>query len=87
MTYPLVQFPTWSELIEQLEKQDITFHKTDCQLESTDGCEPISYFQRENVGRYVVCFDDAQERVMPSVLRSLCAALKVDPAEFGLHLG
>jgi hypothetical protein len=87
MPYPLVQLPTWKELIEQLSGHGVSFKRSECELKSSDGCEPISYFEQENVGRYVVYFDNDQERVMPSVLRSICAALKIDPSEFGLDLG
>ena len=57
---------------------------------------PISYsprrlgvLERDVSGQtldYVTDMEDA-DRVLPSTLRSICARLKIDPADFGLVLG
>jgi hypothetical protein len=88
MAYPFVQHPTWKQLIEQFEGQGVSFNKTDSQLESPEGdCESICYFEKSGVGKYAVSFEDENERVAPTVVRSICAALDVEPAVFGLTLG
>lgn len=51
---------------------------------------PIDYFERTVEGKKYLCvvsIENDNEVVTPSVLRSVCKRLKIDPAEFGLHLG
>jgi hypothetical protein len=51
---------------------------------------PVTYFERivdENTLTAVVVFESDDDRVPPSVVRSICKLLKIDPAPFGLDLG
>jgi hypothetical protein len=80
----MIKCPTWSELIEQLSEHGIVFHESEEILQAPDGeQEKIKYFEC-GAAHYVVCFCDSNERVVPSQIRSICAAFNIDVAKFWL---
>jgi hypothetical protein len=47
------------------------------------------YFEHvteEGTFRYVVVIEDESERLLPSMMRSLCSGLRISPKFFGLDL-
>ena len=91
MPYPMIQWPRFLEFRERLVAE------LDCEWKTLPDSlaigkgepEPVNYLERIVDGqtrRYAVFIPD-NERIPPSVIRSICAQLKVDPAAFGLHLG
>jgi hypothetical protein len=90
VAYPFTYFNTWRELINLLEKDhNITFQETEEVADAQGTASPIQYFEHKTADRtfrYVVCFDDENERPLPSVLRSLCAGLRLSPKFLGLDL-
>ena len=86
MAYPFIPLPKFIDFKKQLEKG------FNCQFRvDNDGTPfPIQFFERMVDGRKIKCavnFENEQEVLRPSVLRSICARLKIDPKHFGLHLG
>jgi hypothetical protein len=83
--YPFIYFPTWREVIDRLEKEhQITFHQT-----GVGKGVFVQYFEHKTgkeTYRHVVSFSDENERLLPSVMRSLCANLRLSPKFFGLEL-
>ena len=91
MPYPMIPWPTFAEFRDRLVSEFQCEYKElpDSLALATNDPEPVWYFERA-VGdiprRYAVFIAD-DEPVPPSVIRSICARLKVDPSAFGLHLG
>lgn len=91
MAYPLTAFPKFLEFRKRLEEQFSCHYK---QLEGVlyspaGETKPISYFERVVEGEtltYVVVIED-DIILTPTVIRSICNHLKIDPTPFGLHLG
>lgn len=91
MAYPMIQFPTFAEFKDRLTSEfGCEYKQLPHSLAVGDGePQPINYFERVVGGetrRYVVFIPD-DERLVPSVIRSICAALRLNPADFGLNLG
>jgi hypothetical protein len=86
VAYPFVPSITFRAFRERLVAEfGCTFH--------TMGGIPIAggaiqFLQRRVAGQFlnVVCCVADEADVAPSVLRSVCRALRVDPAEFGFEL-
>jgi hypothetical protein len=99
VAYPFIYCPSWREVIDRLQAEhQITFHQTP-PIQAPDG-KPvqisdgenltIQYFEHSANGttfRCVVCFDDENERILPSMMRSICSTLRLSPTFFGLELG
>jgi hypothetical protein len=90
VAYPFIYHPTWREVIDRLKNEcQITFHTTG-KVQSPKGeIAPVQYFEhktKEGVFRHVVVFTDENERLLPSMIRSLCANLRISPKLFGMEL-
>ena len=91
MAYPMIK---WLSFVEFRSKLISEFQCKYLELPHSlaiagSAPEPIKYFERIVDGtprRYAVSIAD-EESIPPSIIRSICARLKVDPAAFGLHLG
>lgn len=91
MAYPFVPLLTLSEFAKKLHSE------FDCELKQTDEpltrdggrSVPIRYFERKTAeGTFQVVVDlNDNDLVQFSVLRSLCAQLRVPVEAFGLDLG
>lgn len=90
--YPFTPTFQYAVLKERLQKE------FDCKLLKLDGqiidlksvAHDVYYFEREVDGKkYRAVAPDLpdDEWVLYSVTRSLCARLRIDPANFGLDLG
>ena len=89
MAYPMVPWPTFSEFRERLVSEFGCryVHVPDGQM-FVNG-NPVGELERKvdgKVRRYAVCYDD-DYRIAPSVVRSICTQLHVDPDAFGMNLG
>jgi hypothetical protein len=99
VAYPFIHCPSWREVIDRLDKEhQIAFHQTPPiqtpegkPLQVADGEDlTIQYFEHKTDAetfRSVVSFVDENERILPSMMRSICASLRISPAFFGLELG
>ena len=91
MSYPFIPFPTLSELEEQLKRFDVK--KSRLVLRHVKCAIPLVgefYHRRLPDGptkRTPVPPLQESDHVTPSVLRSICRNLGIDPAELGLPLG
>jgi hypothetical protein len=91
VAYPLAQMPRFAEFRERLALEfGCTYEQLPDSLVVNDG-EPqaVHYLKRVINGvtlTYAVFIGD-DERVRPSIIRSACARLQIDPAAFGLTLG
>lgn len=86
MAYPFTPLPKFTDFKKQLKKD------FDCQFQiDNDGTPfPIQFFERIVDGKKIKCavnFKNENGVLTPSVLRSICARLKIDSKHFGLHLG
>lgn len=92
MAYPMMKhWPTFSEFrAKVVEQYGGSYKQLPGSLCINDGEPgPIFYLERESGGavrRYSVAIQDS-EQLSPSVLRSLCKRLDIDPKDFGLTLG
>lgn len=86
MAYPMVQWPTFAEFRNRLER--------DFGCRYVEGGEvvvngvPVGWLERDADGstrRYAVTYS-ADCRLAPSVVRSICVQLQVDPEAFGLTI-
>ena len=87
MAYPMVQWPTFGEFRQRLERDFGCRYVADGQV-SVNG-DPVARLERDLNGstrRYAVFYGD-DERLAPSVVRSICAQLQVDSAAFGFPIG
>jgi len=87
----MMQLPTFAEFKYRLSKEfDCAYKVLPGSLSMADGpAEPVNYFERTIGGetfRKTISYPD-DERLMPSVIRSVCDALKIDKSKFGLDLG
>jgi hypothetical protein len=93
MAYPFVQLPTFGEFIGRL-----TSNEYKCSFETdtfpmTDGdgdTHSIHYLKREVDGETIKCvieIEDFDQRLSFTLLRSVCARLKINVKDFGLTLG
>ena len=85
--YPFMQWPTFEELRQRL------LDEYGCKYVPLDGTtlnEAAVYCLERTVDgvvkRYGVMYE-SDERLAPTVVRSICHRLKVDPREFGLTIG
>jgi hypothetical protein len=91
MAYPMMPWPTFADFRARLVAEfGCTYKELPGQL-SVNGCDPetVCYLERkveDEMRRYAVVLKD-DERVAPSVIRSICARLELDPRKFGLTLG
>ncbi|MHB8485493.1 MAG: hypothetical protein ACYDCM_07165 [Candidatus Acidiferrales bacterium] len=92
MAYPFARMPTYAELKGRLQKEfGCKYAKAEGTLTDPQGNKHDVYYFERVVGDKTLranapdLKDD--ERVLWSVIRSLCARLKIDPAPFGLTLG
>ena len=92
MAYPMIQWPMFTEFRDHLVNEvGCKYSQLPGSVSVDDGePRPIFYFERDlgdgDVRRYAVAIPDNQ-RLAPSVIRSICKRLAVDPAMFGLTLG
>jgi hypothetical protein len=92
VAYPMIQWPTFTEFRDRLVNEvGCKYIQLPGSITVDDGePKPVFYFERDlgggNYRRYVVAIPD-DERLAPSVIRSICRLLAVDPAMFGLTLG
>jgi hypothetical protein len=88
--YPLVKAPTWREFVGQLGRFDVELKQTDFVLRDPVGeTEPIRYLERQygvETYRCVVQPLPDEQRLAPSMIRSICLALQIDLAEFGFDV-
>ena len=87
----MIQAPTFADFRDRLVNEiGCKYSQLPGSMSINDGePKPIFYFERDAGGeirRYAVAIPD-DERLTPSVIRSICARLAVDPAKFGLNLG
>ena len=92
MAYPLAKAITYAELKDRLQKEfSCKFLKADGKLTDPEGREhEVRYFERVVEGKTLqVSAPDLadDDRVLYSVIRSLCSRLHIDPTVFGLTLG
>ena len=91
MAYPMIQWPTFPEFRDRLVNEfACKYIQLPASMTINDGePKPVFYFEREfrdEVRRYVVAIPD-DARLEPSVIRTICKRLGIDPAAFGLVLG
>lgn len=85
MAYPFTPLPSFDDFKKRVEKEFGCRFKVD--NEKTPF--PVQFFERTINGKKIKCaisFDNENEILTLSVLRSICARLKIDPVNFGLHL-
>jgi hypothetical protein len=87
----MIQWPLFTEFRDRLLNEfECKYIQLPGAITIDDGDpKPIFYFEREaggEVRRYAVAIPD-DERLAPSVIRSICRRLAVDPKAFGLVLG
>jgi len=87
----MIKWPTFSDFRARLVNDfQCTYRELPGKLSVNDSApQTICYLQREvngEVRRYAVALTD-DERVAPSVIRSICTHLGIDTEEFGLSLG
>jgi len=87
----MMKFPTFGEFRAKVVAEfGAAYKQLPDSLCINDGePEPVHYLERSSNGqvrRYAVAIRD-DEKLAPSVLRSLCKRLDLDPKDFGLHLG
>ena len=91
MAYPFLRGMTFKEFRKRLESEHGCEFKQGSELENQErDTFRISYVTREVDGKEIhraMEFGNDDEFVNPSVVRSTCARLKIDVAEFGYHLG
>ena len=89
MAYPFTPCPPYEVFLEQLTAQGVEIKTTVVTV--NDKPHQISYLTRkDDSGKahyWSLRFSDSGEIVQFQVVRSVCKALKLDPALFGLHLG
>lgn len=90
MGYPFVQFPTFREFRERLENEyNCSFESLERTINNGE-IITIFFFVRIIGDRQLRCsiqnFND-DDRIKPSVLRSICERLEIDPIVFGFTLG
>lgn len=87
MAYPMVQWITFGDFRQRLEGEFDCRYVTDEQV-SVNGTQ-FGELERAIGGRtrrYAVSYTD-EYLLAPSVVRSICAHLHVNPVEFGLTIG
>ena len=92
MPYPFTQAPTFAEFREALERDfGCEYKHVEGEIVTEGGDSfPVTYFERRVDGGAMtaaVAFDSDDVRVQPSVVRTVCRLLKIDPSPFGLDLG
>ncbi len=85
MAYPFIEWPSFGDLRQRLlDEFGCTYDRVGT-INGADTWCLARVVDGEN-RRYGVMYQD-HERLAPSVVRSICARLKVDPKAFGLTLG
>jgi len=87
MAYPFEQAPRFSDFLERLKKVGVELKETKGAL--ADNQQKVAYLYRSIESEpfyYPLSFASDDERVQWTVVRAVCAALKVDPVIFGLSL-
>ncbi|TMA72130.1 MAG: hypothetical protein E6J67_20905 [Deltaproteobacteria bacterium] len=91
MPYPMVQMPTWSDFQARLTGEFKCTFGTQKFPAGTTPLPSVPFVARVVNGTTYRCVFDmpaaSNTRVALSVLRSICAKLRIDPAAFGLVLG
>lgn len=88
MPYPFTCCITWEQLIQQMEGLGVRF--VERKMAVSKGSHLLQYFEHEMDGKTLVHAVDVQDRtdrLLPSVIRELCQALRINPVLFGLNLG
>jgi hypothetical protein len=90
--YPFAPAPKYAALKERLQKEfGCKLLKVEEKIKDLQGVEhDVYYFERKHKGKtYRAVAPDLPDDtfVLYSVVRSLCARLRIDPANFGLTLG
>lgn len=87
MPYPMMEWPRFGNFRRQLETEFGCRYIDDGKV--TVNGDRVARLERDIDGetrRYAVYYSD-EERLAPTVVRSICAHLRVDPTKFGLTLG
>ncbi len=88
MPYPFAPMPTRDDLCAKLAPYGVTAREmavaTDGGLATVLVLERASGFSTKV---HSIVYAEKGETLTPSVVRSVCARLGIDPAIFGLHLG
>lgn len=80
---------TWQEMIDLLASWNVQFVERDAR-DGEGKVHRMQYFEHRMDGEtlvHAVDVVDRQERLLPSVVRQLCLALRINPTLFGLELG
>lgn len=86
LAYPFTKLPTFFEFRERLEKD----YKCKYKIDDDKTPFPIQYFEKGSGKKKITCavsFNNDAEILTPSVLRSICKRLKINPKHFGLLIG
>lgn len=88
MAYPFTPLPTADEFIKRLAEDFDCEYKSEDVLVN-DRTFTIKYFERNSNGTKETCsiqLRDDTSPLPPSVVRSVCTKLNINPSSFGLHL-
>lgn len=88
MAYPFTPCPKYEVFLEQLASQGVTIKERTVMLD--DKSRNIQYLERVDGGKtyyHPLGFAAEGDPIQFQVIRSVCKALKIDPAVFGLTLG
>lgn len=87
MAYPFVQMPTLDEFVDKALTLGCREHSFEGRVVGPRGPVRVRCLKGN---RNIICVlpdIDGDERLTPTVLRSLCNRLAIDVSHFGLHLG
>ena len=91
MAYPFVRALTFDEFAQELATNfGCVLRESRGVLSRANGEPPerVRYFERQYNGKVLQCaVVPSGDRLTPSVVRSICARLAIDPDFFGLTLG
>lgn len=91
--YPFAPAPTWSDFVDALTQRfgvTVRTHPTTVLVSPKGDQLPLKFLERKADGdtwQVPLQPHDPGDRVLPSVIRSTCTNLGIDPMFFGLTLG
>lgn len=89
MAYPFTQALPWKEFLAQLKTLNVQLkHETIRGLQGK--IIPVTYLEHKMDGKTFYCeleISALEKCVLPSMVRYICARLKIHPRVFGLDLG
>jgi len=89
LAYPFIPLPSFDEFILKLKKKYKCEYKT-FSIKLNGKTVKIEYFERSYYKKKIKCvvsIENKNDIIPPTLLRSICNRLKIDPKDFGLHLG